>query len=441
MIRVRQSDPFNRQVRRRVIVLTIFGAVVALLFLYPHASSTAFEPQGRRRQPQKRTSTATPSTPTATETQTRTGRNSPSRFDHSQHRSDDPRSPVSKLKCTSCHTITSPARPDAISAATKPGIVGYPYHDSCVGCHRQEFFKGAAPPICTICHTRSSPRLTARDMHPFPKQGEVAREFPGYFPHGLHQGVIARNERPAPNPNGEWSFVRASFNPDEAKPKAIDNCATCHVPDQRTPVAIKVGGTEGTITPEKGVFETIPTGHASCFTCHWQSEKADAHFPTKDACDKCHLPEKEYLAKKRAASPNAPLPGELSAKAAQWFKDWPKDWPKRLSIKFNHVTPTEHNVGCTTCHINITLLETLTVARADVPLTTCAYCHVKNKNPVLHRKDGQKDVTVTFEDEMNDEAKDTDNKNHTCVACHTSLIGSERPPCSHYLLLGRKCGS
>ncbi|MDT4956056.1 MAG: Class cytochrome family [Acidobacteriota bacterium] len=422
MMRVGQSESFNRQFKRRMIAFAIFASLLTILFLYPRASSTAVEPQGRRQQ-QRRTRPR-PTTPTST--QARGGRNY-SRFKHEDHRA-----PVAKLNCADCHAINSPTDPDAVTAATKPGVKGYPYHDSCVQCHRQQFFKGASPAICNVCHTRSSPRLTAHDMDPFPKQGEqaIAREFPGYFPHSLHQSVIARLARPSEDANQGWSFARASFRMfDDATPKALDNCATCHETDQRPPAAINVGGIEVTYKPEaKGTFKTVPAGHASCFNCHWQSQK-----PTKDDCAGCHLSQAEYTKKKRAASAEAALPGVLSPNAVQWFKTWPAEWPKRLSIKFRHDTPN-HDVGCTTCHINITQMETLNIPKADVPIATCAPCHISN-SPVL-RKDGQ---THTIFSEMADEDKDKDNKTNTCTGCHTTAIGSARPPCSHYLVLGQQC--
>jgi hypothetical protein len=418
-MRVGQSEFFNRQSRRRLIALAVFASLLTILFLIPRASSTAAELQGRSQQ--RRRIPPRPSNPT--QNQGRGGRNY-SRFKHEDHRP-----PIAKLNCSSCHAINSPAEPDVISAATKPSVKGYPYHDSCVGCHRQQFFKGASPAICTVCHTRSSPRLTAHDIHPFPKQGDqaIAREFPGYFPHSLHQSVIARNERSL---RTGWSFVRASFTTlDDQAPKALDNCATCHETDQRAIAAINVGGTEGTYKPEaKGTFKTVPTGHASCFNCHWQSQE-----PTKDNCAGCHLSQSNYTKKKRSASPEATLPGVLSPNAVQWFKTWPGEWPKRLSIKFRHDTPN-HDVGCTTCHINITQMETLNIPKADVPIATCAPCHISN-SPVL-RKEG---VTLTIFSEMSDEAKDKDNKTHTCIGCHTSTIGRERPPCTHYLVLGQQC--
>jgi hypothetical protein len=413
--------------KRGMFALLIFcGLLLALLFLYPRASSTAvMEPQQKGRsqgQNRRRRRPAAPGTQAASRG---AGRNY-SRFKHEDHRS-----PVAKLDCADCHLIPSPAAPDLIAAATKPSIEGYPYHDSCVRCHRPQFFKGAAPPICTVCHTRATPRLTAHDMQPFPKQGEeaMAREFPGYFPHSLHQNVIARAEKPARD-QASWSFVTASFKSlDETPVKVLDNCATCHLTDERAPVAISVGGTESVFKPEaKGTFKTVPSGHASCFNCHWQSQS-----PLKDDCAGCHLPQSDFMKKKRAASFEAALPGVLSPNAVQWFKAWPRAWPKRLSIKFRHET-ANHDIGCTVCHINITQMETLNIPKADVPITTCAPCHIST-SPVLRKESGN----LTIFSEMTEEAKDKDNKTNTCIGCHTTLIGRERPPCSHYLVLGQQC--
>ena len=407
----------------------LFGVLLSLSFLYSRASSTPVEPQQqRRRTPSSRRRPVTRQ-PRAPATQARGTARNYSRFKHEDHRL-----PVAKLDCADCHTIPSPAAPDRVAAATKPSITGYPYHDSCVRCHRQQFFKGASPSICTVCHTRSSPRLTARDMHKFPKQNEqqIAREFPGYFPHRTHQSVIARENLPPAQDAGEsWSFARASFKALDETPAARlpENCATCHLTDERAPVAITVGGTEATFKPEaKGTFKTVPSGHASCFNCHWQSQK-----PLKDDCAGCHLSQGEYTKMKRAASPEAQLPGVLSPNAAGWFKTWPRDWPKRLSIKFRHET-ANHAVGCTTCHINLTQMETLNIPKADVPIATCAPCHIST-SPVLRKEGGN----LTIFSEMTAEAKDKDNKTNTCIGCHTGLIGRERPPCSHYLVLGQQC--
>jgi hypothetical protein len=306
-----------------------------------------------------------------------------------------------------------------VAAATKPGTKGYPYHDSCVRCHRPDFFKGATPVICTVCHTSSSPKLTARNMLTFPKQGEqsVAREFPGYFPHSLHQGVIALN-RKTDGLNEGLFFVRASFNVPADTPQALDNCAVCHVTDKRKSEAINVGGAEKSFTPPEGTFKTSPLGHASCFNCHWESQK-----PTKDDCAGCHVSPEDLAKKKRSASVDAPLPGLLSPRAAAWFKDWPRNWPKRLSLKFSHESKN-HQFGCTTCHINITQMETLNIPKADVPITTCVQCHLQDTS------------TTSLKKEMF--ARDKDPK-FVCTSCHTAVIGREPPKCSHYQVLGQQC--
>ena len=417
---VGQTELLNRQFRLRATALAIFASLATIFFLYPTVSSIAVEPllSQQRRRPRPR-----PATPDQTQPR---GRNY-SRFQHVDHRP-----PVAKLDCDSCHAIPSAAAPDTIVAATKPKADGYPYHDSCVRCHRPQFFKGATPPICTVCHTRATPRVTARDMHKFPKETSktIAREFPGYFPHSLHQRVIARRENPAGGLFGGWSFVRASFEtPQEASARALDNCASCHLTDARPSPEITVGGTEGKITPAAKTFKTVPEGHATCFNCHWEAQK-----PTKDDCAGCHLAQGEYAKKKRAASVQVTLPGVLSANAVKWFENWPATWPKRLSLKFNHETPPAHDIGCTTCHINITQMETLNIPKADVPIATCMPCHYST-SPVS-RKGGE---LVTIYSEMTKEAKDTDNKTNTCVGCHVTVIGSERPPCSHYLVLAQPC--
>lgn len=421
---MRQREPFNRNPRNSLIALAIFVALAsAIIFLCTHTSSqAAIEPQ-RRTQPQgRRRRSPQPRTPS----RARTARDY-SRFRHADHRP-----PVAKLDCESCHTIASPAAPDTVAAATRPSIKGYPYHDSCVNCHRQQFFRGASPAICTVCHTRSSPRLTSRDVHPFPKQSAqaIAREFPGYFPHELHQSLIARDLKPPHDDGNAWSAAHASQSLiDETPPsQALDNCAVCHTPETRAPSTIKVGGTEEIFKPEAGTFKTVPAGHASCLNCHWQSQK-----PTKEDCAGCHLSPVEFTKKKRAAGAEAPLPGLLSPNAVQWFKTWPREWPKRLSIKFRHQTEN-HDIGCTTCHINITQMETLNIPQADVPIETCAPCH-NSASPVL-RKEA---VNLTIFSEMSGEEKDKDNKTNTCIGCHTSVIGRERPPCSHYLVLGQQC--
>ena len=100
-----------------------------------------------------------------------------SKFSHSTKEHQD--------KCKTCHEApTSNWR----KVRDFPDVADYPGHDACVRCHRPQFFKGAQPPICAICHTKVSPRHDARFAFPTPPQ---YLEFNLEFPHDKHQDVIA----------------------------------------------------------------------------------------------------------------------------------------------------------------------------------------------------------------------------------------------------------
>ena len=363
-------------------------------------------------------------------------------FKHEDHRKE---SNGQELACSSCHAIRSPAEPDRITAATKPDAnSSYPYHDSCFRCHREQVYKGDRPQICTVCHTRVSPRATANDVYaqfPNPKQGNViVREFPGFFPHGLHQSVLAFHRQRELTDRA--TFVRALFTqPISSEPGPPEICATCHSADERGAIALPSGGLQSEETFKKiepDTFRTIPgyrepNGHATCFNCHWQSQK-----PTRNDCNGCHLAATDYQKK----SLSIIQPPTLSANAVKWFRDWPTGLPKRFSLRFRHNTHTRsedgkseinnHELGCTTCHINIAQMTTLNIPKADVQIVSCAPCHAATSAiPVTAG------VRVTIFDEMT--LKEDAAKNYVCVACHTSLIGREQPPCTHYSVIGQPC--
>jgi hypothetical protein len=360
-----------------LIALAIFAS--APLYIYHQISSTAVaEAQTSRRQRGTRTQ-AKP------RTQSRNTRQASSfSFNHENHRL-----PKAKLTCSDCHIIPAREAPDEIAAATKATIKGFPYHDSCLECHRTtqpQFFRGATPSICTACHTRSSPRLTARDMSPFPKQNEQAMEFefPGFFPH------------------------------DHRDHKRV-NCATCHVTDARAYPAIPVGGSEALYKPAQGTFKTSPFGHAACFKCHWDEK------PMKDDCAGCHLTP-EPIAKKRQEL----FPPSLM----DWFKSWPREWPRRMSIKFNHESKS-HDDECISCH-DIARLQTLDIPKPDVPIAPCAKCHLKPATPAnIGKEMFEEDEDIA---EGRNNTPTSKEGKHTCTGCHSTVIGSAPPPCSHYLL-------
>ena len=435
--------PLTRQVGRRELTLAVLTTVASLLFVSQPSYSSALvsDPQKRpQRQTRRRARNPTPAE----------NANKFSTFTHKSHGKESNDARARDLKCANCHTIPSPEEPDRIAAATKPGVVlGYPYHDSCFKCHRLQVYRGDRPVFCTVCHTRASPRLTSRDVYsqfPGPKRGDIiAREFPGFFPHGLHQSLMARHRpRRSRGINERPGFLRISFDPealDKALPKALDICATCHFTDKREPVVLPLKGIprdESFKIIDAETFKTIPgdlkaDGHSFCFNCHWLAQK-----PTKDDCNGCHLSRSDYAARKLEIIE----PPALSPNAMRWFENWPLGLPKRLSLKFRHDTHTlssdgktetnNHDVGCTACHINITEMTTLNIPKADVQIVSCAPCHTKTASIPAGLG-----VKVTIFDEM---ALKADNgKKYTCVACHISIIGREQPPCTHYSVIGEQC--
>ena len=222
--------------------------------------------------------------------------------------------PKHKSACNTCH---KPPTKNWTKASTFPDVADFPDHDACVSCHRAQFFRGARPPICSVCHSKTSPRDDAR--YAFRKPASNL-QFSIEFPHDRHQDLIA-------------------FNP----------CTSCHA---QSAAVFKppAGGWLDAYAPPPATFKSAPTDHASCFGCHWKSQE-----PVATNCNGCH---------KLAASPYV---------AAAL--------PTRISVKFMHEGGGEkkqHVAECTTCHINITKAVTLRGLKPDVPITACTECHNKD---------------------------------------------------------------
>jgi hypothetical protein len=389
---VRQIKPFTGKIGNRLVALAILAALAAILFVYQSASSFAVlkaqtRAQQRRNRPRpKRTQTRVNKVPAFIA------------FKHESHRE-----PKAKLKCANCHFISSLEAPDEIVAVTKPSIKGFPYHDSCLECHRltpPQFFRGSSPVVCGVCHTRSSPRLTAKEMFSFPKPDNVrTHELVGHFSHG------SREHR-----------------------NATRNCSTCHLKDQRAAIAIAATGGDKDYVPAEGTFKTLPFGHASCFAnCHWDKDE-----PTKEQCAGCHFTQEVLATKKHNL---------LSPVTAQLFKDWPRAWPDRLSLKFSHESKNHREAEnpelvCTKCHDKIRKAEPL--ENPDVKITACADsgCHFERASRTSIRKEMVAENEDIAEGRNNDPSSRSGQ--NTCLGCHVKAIGSLPPPCSHYQLFEAK---
>jgi len=355
---------------KRYTIISLVLALVLLILAYPQFSESGGADAQRRgtRPPNARTAPRPASVDY-------------SRFFHATKKHQQ--------ACNTCHKVpTSNWR----TARNYPDIADYPGHDACVSCHRPQFFKGARPPICSVCHSKVSPKDEARFAFRNPLSG---RQFTVEFPHDKHQDVIAKLFRAFPierRPRFELaSFKSSSFNADD-KAKHYNNCEICHQPQTKLPVAPASGWIDG-FGPDNLTLKSVPASHASCFSCHWKSEQ-----PVNENCAGCH----------KLATPPSVLAVAESV--------------KRISMKFRHGRE-QHVLECTMCHINITKATTLRGLKPDVPITSCTECH---------NKDGLRlDVS-------NELAAIDKNRDFVCVYCHTSDVGRRDPPASHYLIAERE---
>jgi len=301
-----------------------------------------------------------------------------SRFSHSTKQHQE--------SCKSCHSAPTP---NWQKVRAFPDVADYPDHDSCVRCHRPQFFKGAQPPICSVCHTKVSPRHDARYLFPNPRRPE---QFKIEFPHDKHQDVIASWRIKSRLPGSFGSSVVKSAHA-VTEDKSYNNCTICHGPATKA-VAPPAGGWMDSFVPPVDAFKSAPEKHDACFNCHWKTEQ-----PVRDNCAGCHK-----LAAVRYATVTTPV---------------------RISLKFSHEGGGEkknHIAECTTCHINITKAASLRGLRPDGPITGFTECH--NKEGL--RQDLSKELAALDQ-----------NRTFACVYCHTSNVGKLDPPASHYLVAER----
>jgi len=239
-----------------------------------------------------------------------------SKFSHS--------TPKHKATCNSCHKITF------------PDIADYPAHNACVSCHRPQFFRGARPPICSACHSKTSPRDDVRYAFRNPAS---KLQFTIEFPHDKHQDAIA-----------QLRFAHA--------PQGYYNCTVCH--DSRT-----------------ATFKAVPTQHASCFNCHWKSQE-----PVASNCNGCH---------KLANNPyTLTVPMRISAKFVHEGGGEKKQHVAECTTCHINITnaaslqglkPDVPITACTECHNKDGLRQDLSKELLAIDKNrafACVYCHESN---------------------------------------------------------------
>jgi hypothetical protein len=346
-----------------IVVLVVFALVGCILPRFVRTSNAVSHPQSRKKQTKRGT------------TRRRSTNRPPAGLDYStfSHRSDKHRS----LACGKCHLAPTV---NWQTASGFPDVSDFPTHSACSGCHRSQFFKGARPDICSICHTKVSPRGKERFAFEKPTQPS---QFGIVFPHDRHQDVIALDRSEI---RGDAAHARFLTRFILDNPQLYNNCTICHVTEKGTPMPS--GGFQDAFQPPAGTFKTAPTGHDSCFSCHWKNQA-----PTQRDCAGCH---------------------SLST------TDRPNLFaPIRISFKFTH-SREQHEGECTVCHINITREKSVVGLKPDVPITSCAdaSCHGASLKP----------DKVTIETELEKRKPDP---GFVCSKCHTSDKGKLAMPSSH----------
>lgn len=320
-----------------------------------------------------------------------------------------------KMDCSKCHTFPSSnwekVRP---KDSAFPDITDYPKHASCINCHRQQFFRGNRPVICSICHTNPGPRNSTR--HPFPNPREIFDEsakgktappsdFAISFPHDKHVEIVSRNEASEPMiVNASWARSGRRF--------AEESCAVCHKTlapqgDSDDEFFTKPPADIGdAFWLKKGTFKSSPTGHTTCFTCH----SADSGMsPAPTDCATCHKP--------RQDGGPADFDAALAIRTGATSRVMQEIWRTRQSSgTFRHEFASHSELSCSTCH-NVSTMVTEDPKTRKVPVTSCNMCHITataDDGGVLNFEVEQRKANAAFQ----------------CVKCHVSF-GKEPVPASH----------
>lgn len=373
----------------RVLISALFAGVFAITILYrssaPVGANTGGEPK-----------------PTPT----------PRKIKYSEFPHD---SRSHKIECASCHKFPSDNWDKVRTGeAAFADVTEYPKHDSCLKCHTQQFFKGAKPAICSICHTDPSPRNSNR--HPFPNPREIfdlspkgktaESDFVVGFPHDKHIEIVATTGR------RNEAFVNAAFVSRDRRLAGEESCSVCHqtrLPQGKsdveyvTPPPPKLGDA---FWLKKGTFKTAPTGHATCFTCH----SADTGIlPAPQTCSACH--------QLKPQQPTADFDPKYAASMKIEDKMMMDSWRRRDSAgAFSHEFFAHVELSCSTCH-NVLTMNTADPKTKKVSISSCATCHVtptSDEGGALNYEIDMRKKSAAFQ----------------CVKCHITF-GKMAIPDSH----------
>jgi len=316
-----------------------------------------------------------------------------------------------RLECNTCHKFPSPNWKQVRSEADAfPDITDYPRHENCVGCHKQQFFKGSPPAVCSICHTNPGPRNSARWPFPNPREifdksakGRAAEsDFAVTFPHDKHIEIVAAANRHSD------TFIYAAFTREEGE----ESCVVCHktmVPqgDSEDEYVTKPPANIGdAFWLKKGMFKSAPIGHTTCFTCH---NTETGVMPDGQSCATCH--------QLRSAQPRPDFDPKLWARTGVADKVMLDAWRTRQSAgAFRHEFASHAELACSTCH-NVLTMNTADPSTRKVSIAACAMCHAtatSDDGGALNYEIDERKANPAFQ----------------CVKCHITF-GKQPVPESH----------
>lgn len=386
----------------RFVTLVIFVSITAMVCVYTRAAS-----KGNNEEPAQKRGTTRPQTRRRAPASPRVDY---SRFSHATKGHFE--------NCASCHQIPSFAQPD---------IRDYPDHPSCVECHRQQFFRGARPVICSNCHTVTAPRSEARFK--FPKES-VPSQFADIFPHVSH--IKATSLSQFEKVVGKKVNIQAS-------------CMYCHKVDNAAQKPAADTPKDAFVAPA-GTFMTTPTSHVTCFACHWQKGVENREQePLSTQCSSCHknlvrpLIQTASLNMSPAASPmsNPNEPKIIPAVMQGTLVAHSTLTPPRVSPKFVHELDPhkkkandegkEVAITCTQCHAGVRKAATLEAMRQKVNQVQLPSCSTSACHTALS---GSVQLKLSVYRELRERDKDA---KFDCALCHTPPISlTAEVPCSHY---------
>ena len=300
-----------------------------------------------------------------------------SRFSHSTH--IDKEKPV----CDGCHKFPTANWKDVRNGdAAFPDVAEFPQHETCLTCHRRQFFarERPAPAICSNCHVNVTPRDTARFL--FPSLGDVsspqpkrntASEFAINFPRDKHDEDVKIS------PNSHTTCF-SCHNVEAGIAPAPSECHVCHKLGLRSPdssrhhaVARRVNADQEMQVPDNADYSKFQHSSAyhsrlPCLLCHRrESNAAQPALPGgKDhaPCAGCHV-------KQFAGSSSAICTNCHSDPPAATLKPFPR--LTSFNVIFDH---SRHaGVACANCHRPARGGVALTIPAGFNAHVTCFQCH------------------------------------------------------------------